>query len=447
MPTYGLTSEGFVPKTLEIIRAEREASYRSEFGAAVPLGDRTFLGIVTGIESEREALLWEISEQIYNANDPEAATQAALDGVCALTGTTRDPARESTVTLFLTGTVATIVPIGSRAATSTDAEFATTAEVTLIACTAWAPTTAYDVDVVRTNGGRIYVSTIAGTSAGAGGPTGTGTAIVDGTVTWRYIGEGAGIIAAPAESVETGPIEAPTYSINEIVTPVSGWQSVINLEDAEIGANVETDESLRIKREDELSGGGTATVDAILAAVLDVEGVTSCTVFENTTDTTDADGVPPHAVEVLVRGGADADIWQALFDSVAAGILAYGDEEGGILDSEGNLHIVQFSRPTEVNIYVDVTLVKLSTVYPTDGDDQVKAAIVAYGDAQATGRDVVSAMLLAQVAAIPGVLDVSLPEIDTAPSPTTTTTITITSRQLAVFDTARITVASSNGTP
>lgn len=51
---------------------------------------------------------------------------------------------------------------------------------------AWAISTAYVVDDLRTNGANVYVCKTAGTSAGSGGPTGTGTAITDGTAIWDY---------------------------------------------------------------------------------------------------------------------------------------------------------------------------------------------------------------------------------------------------------------------
>jgi hypothetical protein len=51
---------------------------------------------------------------------------------------------------------------------------------------AWAGSTSYAVGVYRTNGVNIYKCMIAGTSAGSGGPTGTGTGIVDGSVTWDW---------------------------------------------------------------------------------------------------------------------------------------------------------------------------------------------------------------------------------------------------------------------
>mgnify|MGYP002784315460 CR=1 FL=1 len=53
--------------------------------------------------------------------------------------------------------------------------------------TAWAASTAYTVGQFVKNNARVYVCTVAGTSAGAGGPTTTGTGITDNTVTWNYV--------------------------------------------------------------------------------------------------------------------------------------------------------------------------------------------------------------------------------------------------------------------
>ncbi|MCC7427217.1 MAG: hypothetical protein IT557_09945 [Alphaproteobacteria bacterium] len=52
----------------------------------------------------------------------------------------------------------------------------------------WAPSTAYAVgQLVRNDGGRIYQCVGAGVSAASGGPTGTGLAIIDGTVLWDFV--------------------------------------------------------------------------------------------------------------------------------------------------------------------------------------------------------------------------------------------------------------------
>lgn len=61
-----------------------------------------------------------------------------------------------------------------------------TVGLTPAAAPAWAPSTPYALDAKVTNGANQYVCTVAGTSAASGGPTGTGTGIVDGTVTWDY---------------------------------------------------------------------------------------------------------------------------------------------------------------------------------------------------------------------------------------------------------------------
>lgn len=52
---------------------------------------------------------------------------------------------------------------------------------------AWVASTQFYLDMLVTNGGNVYVCRTAGTSAGSGGPTGTGTGITDNTVVWDYV--------------------------------------------------------------------------------------------------------------------------------------------------------------------------------------------------------------------------------------------------------------------
>lgn len=67
---------------------------------------------------------------------------------------------------------------------------------------AWAIATIYAVGVLVTNGGNIYQCITGGTSAGAGGPSGTNADITDNTVHWKYIGAGAS--AGQWFSIEVG---------------------------------------------------------------------------------------------------------------------------------------------------------------------------------------------------------------------------------------------------
>lgn len=53
--------------------------------------------------------------------------------------------------------------------------------------TAWGGTTAYDAGDWVHNDGNVYACALAGTSAAGGGPTGTGTSIVDGGAEWAQV--------------------------------------------------------------------------------------------------------------------------------------------------------------------------------------------------------------------------------------------------------------------
>lgn len=52
---------------------------------------------------------------------------------------------------------------------------------------AWQINHVYTLGETATNGGKMYEVTTAGTSAGAGGPAGTGVGIVDNTCVWKYV--------------------------------------------------------------------------------------------------------------------------------------------------------------------------------------------------------------------------------------------------------------------
>lgn len=56
--------------------------------------------------------------------------------------------------------------------------------------TAWSATTAYTAGQYVTSGGKVYEAITGGTS-GSTAPTGTGSSISDGSVTWEYVGTGS----------------------------------------------------------------------------------------------------------------------------------------------------------------------------------------------------------------------------------------------------------------
>ena len=443
-----LTLTGLVIRSLQEIRDDLDATCRTLFGNSIDLSDASVMGQYNGIVAERLALLEELLQAVVASSDPDAATGAALDALCALTGTVRNPAAPSEVTLTLTGDPTTIVLTGSRAAVEvTGDEFETTADATITLLTSWAITTAYTLGNRRTNAGNAYEVITAGTSAGSGGPTTEAADITDGTVHWRFLGEGTAAIDVAAESSVDDAIVAASGTLTEIVTPVSGWLGVINLLDADLGNLVETDEDLRLRRDLELARAGTATLDAIRADLLEVDDVTSVRVFHNPTDATDVDGLPPHSVEVLIQGGDDQAIADQLLDSVAAGIATFGTTTETAADDEGISHDVSFSRPDEIEIYVDITVQVDPLFFPLGGDDLVVDAVVAAGDDYATGRDVRASAVGASSFAVAGVLGAPTVLIDDAPAPAGSADVAIGLRELATFDSSRVAVTIVEVTP
>jgi uncharacterized phage protein gp47/JayE len=252
-----------------------------------------------------------------------------------------------------------------------------------------------------------------------------------------------------ARATVTGIKVALSGTINNIETPVSGWDGVINIEDADLGQTQETDGHLRLKREAEIRALGNASKEAIRGAVLRVPGVSTVTVFENDSEFT-VDGIPPFSIEVMVEGGEDDDIRQAIYDTKAAGAGTFGNETGGVVtDSQGFDHEIDFTRPTDLEIYVEADVTVQQGLFPVDGADQIKQAIVDYGDAQLSGKNVVASGLVAAIFTVPGIIDVTSVRMSAAPTtdPTVSTTINIEVRQRAEYDSSRIEVTTVNGIP
>lgn len=459
---YGLTPDGFVIKTLPVIREEINESLRAAFGPSINLGDKSILGQIIGIISERIALLWEIAEVVNSSQDTDKAVGAALEALCSLTGTFRPGATFSTVDVVLCGDDGTVVGADSQIQTgSTGVDFVTTDTTTLaLVPTSWSPTTSYLIDTLVRSNGLIFkcvTSGVSGTNAPnyiVGDPDfGDPDQLPDGTVRWMYLGQGEAVGFVTARAVDIGHVVARSRDLNTIVTNVAGWNTVLNILDADPGREVATDAELRLLREQELATGGSATINALRAELLQLPDVKAVTIFTNNTDTVNADGLPPHSVEAMVRGPAipdaefDQRIFDALLDGVAAGIKTHGNVSGIATDDEGTEHEMKFTRPVDIPVYVDIGVLVNPREFPLDGEDQIRNAIVEWGGLQNTGKDAVAAAISAQAFRVPGVLDVTHCYIDVAPSPTTSTTIPVSLRELAVYDTGRIDVSTTPGVP
>ncbi len=448
--SYGLNSVGFVTPTLSELREQMNADLRASFGDSIDLGDKSAFGQIVGIIAEQIHSVWEQAEAINSSQDADKASGASLEGLSALTGTFRPASAYSVAPVTLTGLALTVVAAGSSiSTTSTSKKFLTTENAVFAAAPAWVIATGYVIGDTVTNASKIYRCTVAGTSAVA--PTATTTEVVDGTVTWTYVGAGVAYEDVTARAELTGPVTAYARDLATIVTPTGGWQSVINLLDAAPGRDVAPDAELRLLREQELSEGGNTTIDALRAEILGDPDVLSVNIFVNNSDYTDAEGVPPHSVEALVRipvGPAfDQRMFDILIDGVACGVRTHGISSGYAVDDQGTSHLMKFSRPIEQNVYATLNVVVDAAFFPGDGIALVKQAVVDWGDQQANGKNVVSSAVSAQAFLVPGMLEVTSCFIGLAPAPVTSTTIPISLRELAVYDTSRVVVNVTIGVP
>lgn len=450
MTDFGLTEDGFVPKTIAVIRAEIQDAVRSALGASIDVGDKSIIGHIIGIASESIASVWEMGEAVNSSQDPDKATGVGLEAICALTGTFRTSATFSAVNLLLSGDASAAIATGSIARTaSTQLQFITTESATLVAADAWDTSTDYAVGDIASTGGQVYYCYVAADNT-IGEPTHTerdpefALGPSDPKHFWVWLSAGDATAVAPARASDVGPVIAVAEDISQIVSSVPGWAGVYNASDAVPGADELTDAELRELRELELAGAGTSPQDAIRADLLELSAVTAVRIFVNNTDVTDVDGMPPHSVEALVQGGTTQTIVDQLFASVAAGIATTGNTSGTATDSQGTEHTIYFSRPVEVPIFVDVTLKKDPDEY--EGDTAVKDAIAAMDDDQTVGLDAVASRI-SRACFVGGVLDVTQVFIRTVFPPIASTTIAIAPRELATFSTVNVTVTASDAIP
>ncbi|MGX6596557.1 baseplate J/gp47 family protein [Klebsiella quasivariicola] len=266
---------------------------------------------------------------VYRSFSPATALGDALTSNVKINGITRRAATNSTVDLLLTGTVGTTITNGS----------------------------------VRDTNGVVWnlpATVVIGT---------------DGTV------------IATATCSSTGSVAAVAGSVNGINTPTRGWASVTNPLAATVGVAAETDAELRVRQSQSVALASLTPFDAVDGAIANVEGVTRHKLFENDTETTDANGLPPHSISAIVEGGDATEIANTIRGVKGQGVSTYGTTSAIVTDKYGNPYTIRFSRPVDVPVYVSITL-KALTGYSSEVGDEIKAAVASYINSLAIGDSV-----------------------------------------------------------
>lgn len=198
----------------------------------------------------------------------------------------------------------------------------------------------------------------------------------------------AGTILVTATAQQTGAINAAVGAINKVQTPTLGWQSVSNPTVATPGNPVESDADLRRRQAASVALTSLDTIESIVANLLVLPGVTQVKPYENDTNTTDAKGLPPHSISMVVLGGVAADIAEVIATKKTPGAATYGTTSIPVTASVGVTRLINFYIPTPKTIKVEVEIHPMTTAYTSAVGDSVRQAVVDYINSLTPGDDV-----------------------------------------------------------
>jgi uncharacterized phage protein gp47/JayE len=184
-----------------------------------------------------------------------------------------------------------------------------------------------------------------------------------------------------------GAVRAAPGEISQIGTPTRGWQSVTNPAEAAVGAAVETDAELRQRQAISTAIPSLTVFEGTMGAVASLPGVTRYRGYENDTSVTDADGLPPHSISLVVSGGDSQAIARAIADKKTPGTGTYGTTSVVIVDEYGVARTIRFFRPTAATIKVALTITAMSG-FTTAIETAIKQAVVDWVNDLEIGEDV-----------------------------------------------------------
>jgi uncharacterized phage protein gp47/JayE len=303
-----LDDTGLTLQKLSDIVSGLETGMKAIYGDDINIDSDSPDGQMINLFAQTCIDLREVLQDVYSSFDPDQAEGVVLDQRCAINGVKRN------------GGTFTVTPINITVDRSvTLAGLDTNSETLDI------PSGVY---TVKDDAGTQFV-------------------LLD-TVTLAV-----GTSSLPFRAAEIGAVLVTTGTIKTAVTAIAGVTAINNTSGVSTqGVNEESDAALRVRRQKSVAGSSIAYLDSIEAAVLALDGVTSCNADENNTGSVDANGTPAHTVWVIAEGGKDADIANALYAKKSAGAGWRGAEVVSVTRPNGRTITVKFDRPTDENLYI-----------------------------------------------------------------------------------------------
>lgn len=426
---YGVTDFGFVPKRMDEIYRSMHRKLSEAWGVNTMENPQSYLNVLITTIADELAQNWEADQEVYHSFYPSGAEGISLDNAVQFAGLRRMADQKTFYNILCTGTDGSVIPKGTMISSITkppllllsSAERKITRQSCNRAVLKIISLEKNDTYTIGINGELYSVS---------GGESPTAESVLNALA--EKIPKESFCVEVQEEQLflsdknpqksnlillsenmttqtvsslinfetqDYGKYKLPENSITQIVTNRTGFESCTNLIEPVLGRMRETDVELRQSYIKRISAHAARMTNSIESSILDsVQGVLSVKCYENKTNLTDEYGRPPHCVEVVVEGGSDMDIAQAILRQKAGGIQTYGSTKVEVPSDDSQPIEVCFNRPQPVYVWLKLTLTPSKReALPPNYADLVKESLTAQTESFLPGQTLLIQELLGDI--------------------------------------------------
>ncbi|EPE4181722.1 baseplate J/gp47 family protein [Yersinia enterocolitica] len=327
VPDVTITENGLLIPDVSDVLAGRLTDMTTSLGGGSSQSLSSPQGQIAQSDTEIIAQVYDKLLCLFNQINPDYATGRFQDGIGRIYFQERISAQGTVVAATCIGNVDAVIPAGSTA--------------------------------VDTNG-YIYQSVDAATIPASGS------------------------VDVPFVNTTTGPIPCAVGALNQIYRAVPGWDSISNSVSGVVGIDVESRIAFETRRKQSVARNGSNTDAALLAVLLETDGVLDAYVWSNRTDAVVNKGttnfpVVANSIYIGVYGGEDADVANAILSRKNPGANLNGNTNYSIEDKENYsapypVYDMQWEKVAPVRIYYKVEI-ETNENLPSDISSQVKTMV------------------------------------------------------------------------
>jgi len=304
-----LTAQGLTISTQQELLANEIANMQRIYGNDIDLSSNTRDGQRVNIDIQAQLDMLLLIQSVYNSFDPDLAIGIPLQQRCAINGVYKQGGTFSITNITIV-TTQTVPLYGLDQATN-------------------------PVYTVADNIGNQW--------------------FLQSTI----MSAGPGTIVASFRAAIPGASVTQINTITVMSTVVIGVVSVNNPTAQTVrGINEESDAELRIRRMISVALPSQGQAMALRAALLNINGISSAFVYENKTNSTDADGIPGHSIWVIVQGSPNVGpflSWSSTINYSYGQLVSIGNTNY-ISWEDNNLNNNPGSSPSEWGIYNPIAM-------------------------------------------------------------------------------------------